>query len=176
MQRDGHGVSRLIARPDGDGLVTHSGSAMLVAIAGSAGLRRALSQELEELKLGIRGHDLGRVVRDLAVMYRRRRGLPSSLSGDWRSGRVVRSWLSDATAFRAIDRIASDPGGLERLRSASARAQARVWELTGAPEVVDIDLDATLVGSSCWRGERARELQGRLRVSPNIRHLCRSDR
>jgi hypothetical protein len=45
---------------------------------------------------------------------------------------------SDATAFRVIDRIASDPDGLDRLRAAHARARARVWELTGAPEDVRI--------------------------------------
>ena len=67
---------------------------------------------------------------------------------------------SDATAFRAIDRIASDPGGLERLRSAHARARARVWELTGAPEVVDIDLDATLVGSHSEKEGAAGNFKG----------------
>lgn len=54
---------------------------------------------------------------------------------------------SDATAFRVIDAIASDPDGLDRLRSAHAHARARVWKLAGAPERVTIDLDATLIAS-----------------------------
>src|SRR5215213_7108047 len=36
---------------------------------------------------------------------------------------------SGATAFRLIDRIASDPDGLERLRAAHARARERAWKL-----------------------------------------------
>jgi hypothetical protein len=54
---------------------------------------------------------------------------------------------SSATAFRVIDRIASDPDGLERLRVAHARARARVWQLAGAPQHLTIDLDATLIAS-----------------------------
>jgi len=54
---------------------------------------------------------------------------------------------STSTAFRVIDRIASDPDGLERLRAAHAVARARAWRLAGAPERLDIDLDATLVTS-----------------------------
>ena len=52
---------------------------------------------------------------------------------------------SVSTAFRVIDRIASDPGGLERLRAAHACARARAWTLAGAPAQIDIDLDATLL-------------------------------
>lgn len=42
---------------------------------------------------------------------------------------------SASTAFRLIDRIASDPAGLERLRGAHAQARARVWKLTGAQSI-----------------------------------------
>jgi hypothetical protein len=57
---------------------------------------------------------------------------------------LVGSVASDATAFRVIDRIASDPRGP---RLAAHRARARAWELVGAPEQVTIDLDATLIGA-----------------------------
>jgi hypothetical protein len=67
---------------------------------------------------------------------------------------------SDATAFRVIDRIACDPDGLQRLRSAHARARARVWELTEAPELLDIDLDATLVGSHSEKEGAAGNFKG----------------
>ena len=54
---------------------------------------------------------------------------------------------STSTAFRVIDRIASDPDGLQRLRAAHGVARSRAWKLTGAPARVDIDLDATLITS-----------------------------
>jgi hypothetical protein len=41
-------------------------------------------------------------------------------------------------AFRVIDAIARDPGGLERLRAAHARARERVWTLIGAPQRLTI--------------------------------------
>jgi hypothetical protein len=52
---------------------------------------------------------------------------------------------STSTAFRAIERIARDPDGLERLRAAHAQARARAWALLGAPARLDIDVDATLL-------------------------------
>ena len=44
-----------------------------------------------------------------------------------------------------IDRVASEPGSLEELRLAHARARERFWELHGAPERLTIDVDATLI-------------------------------
>jgi hypothetical protein len=44
-----------------------------------------------------------------------------------------------------IDRIASEPGLLEALRAAHARARDRFWKLHGAPESLTIDVDATLI-------------------------------
>ena len=82
---------------------------------------------------------------------------------------------SASTAFRLLDRIARDPEGLERLREAHATARARVWELTGAPERLTIDLDATLVGSHSEKEGCGGNLQGRLRLSPDAR-LCGSDK
>ena len=53
---------------DGEGLVSHAGSALLAQVADKTGLTRALSQELGPLRLRAGSHDRGRVVRDLAVM------------------------------------------------------------------------------------------------------------
>ncbi len=46
-----------------------------------------------------------------------------------------------------IDRIASAPGVLDALADAHARAREHVWALTGAPERITIEVDATLVTS-----------------------------
>jgi len=50
---------------------------------------------------------------------------------------------SDATAWRAI--AAVDAERLDALRRARAEARARVWDVTGAPRRVVLDIDATLV-------------------------------
>ena len=52
---------------------------------------------------------------------------------------------SDSTAFRMLDRVASEPGMLDALRSAHASARERFWELHGAPGRLTIDVDPTLI-------------------------------
>ena len=151
---------KVVARPDGGGLVSHAGSTVLVGVAERTGLTRALSRELAGLKARRSGHDLGRVVRDLAVMLADGGDCLSDLGVLGDQAALFGPVCSGATAFRVIDRIASDPDGLERLRVAHARARARVWELTGAPELLDIDLDATLIGSHSEKEGAAGNFKG----------------
>ena len=65
--RDGRSVTVEVTA-DGAGLVSHAGSALLAQVADKVGLTRALSVRLMVLKQRRRGHDPGRVIRDLAVM------------------------------------------------------------------------------------------------------------
>jgi hypothetical protein len=53
---------------DGSGLVSRAGSALLAQVADKVGLTKALSLRLAGIKQRRRGHDPGRVIRDLAVM------------------------------------------------------------------------------------------------------------
>ena len=157
MQRDGRDF-KVVARPDGDGLVSHSGSAVLVGSPKDRA-EEALSQELEGLKLRRSGHDLGRVVRDLAVMLADGGDCLSDLGALSDQAALFGAVCSDATAFRAIDRIAATPVGSSGCGALTPRT-ARVWELTGAPEVVDIDLDATLIGSHSEKEGAAGNFKG----------------
>jgi len=54
--------------PDGEGLVSHAGSALLAGVAEKTGLTRALSIGLGGLRQRRGRHDPGRVIADLAVM------------------------------------------------------------------------------------------------------------
>jgi len=54
--------------PDGDGLVSHAGSALLAGVAGKTGLTRALSRVLGVVRQRRGHHDPGQVITDLAVM------------------------------------------------------------------------------------------------------------
>jgi hypothetical protein len=159
VQRDGRDF-KVVARADGEGLVSHSGSAVLVGVADLSGLTGALSRELASLKARRSGHDLGRVVRDLAVMLADGGDCLSDLGALSDQAALFGAVCSDATAFRVIDRIASDPEGLERLRAAHASARARVWELAGAPGLLDVDVDATLIGSHSEKEGAAGNFKG----------------
>src|SRR5919197_283353 len=65
--RDGRQVTVEVTA-DGAGLVSRAGTALLARVADKVGLTRALSLRLAALKRRRRGHDPGRVIRDLAVM------------------------------------------------------------------------------------------------------------
>src|SRR3954469_13018022 len=132
---------------DGDGLVSHAGSALLVGAANRIGLTRALSRQLRPLHQRGGGHDPGHVVRDLAVVLADGGDCLSDLAVMTDQAVFFGEVASRSTAFRVIDMIARDPGGLERLHAAHAEARSRVWELAGAPTQLTIDLDATLIAS-----------------------------
>jgi hypothetical protein len=78
---------------------------------------------------------------------------------------------SDATAFRLIDRIASDPGLLEALRAARARARARAWELGARPARIVIDVDATLVRAHTEKEGAAVNFKGGFGFHPLLAYL-----
>jgi hypothetical protein len=130
---------------DGDGLVSRAGSALVARVSDKVGLTGGLSRRLSGLKARRSGHDLGCVVRDLAVMLADGGDCLADLGvlGDQEA--LFGPVASTSTAFRAIDRIARDPEGLKRLRAAHAQARARAWQLLGAPRRLDIDVDATLL-------------------------------
>jgi hypothetical protein len=142
--RDGRSVT-VDVTSDGAGLVSHAGTALLAQVAGELGLTRALSLGLAGLKARRRGHDPGRVIRDLAVMLADGGECVSDLGAQRDQEGLFGPIASDSTAFRVIDRVASEPGSLEELRAAHARARERFWELHGAPERLTIDVDATLI-------------------------------
>ena len=132
---------------DGDGLVSHAGSALLARVADETGLTRALSAALSEPGLRAGSHDRGRVIRDLAVMLADGGDCLADLRAVGDQAALFGPVASTSTAFRVIDWIASTPGLLDALRGAHARARERVWELAGAPSQLTIDLDATLITS-----------------------------
>jgi hypothetical protein len=128
-------------------LVSHAGSALLARVADKTELTGALSAALTEPGLRAGSHDRGRVVRDLAVMLADGGDCLADLAAVSDQAALSGPTASTSTAFRVIDRIASEPGLLDALRGAHARARERVWDLAGAPDRLTIDLDATLIGA-----------------------------
>lgn len=146
VQRDGRNVTVEVTA-DGEGLVSHAGSALLAQIADKSGLTQALSLRLAGLKKRQSGHDPGRVVRDLAVMLADGGDCLADLGAVRDQDALFGAVASDSTAFRVIDQIACTPGLLDALADAHARAREHVWSQTGAPERVTIEVDATLISS-----------------------------
>jgi hypothetical protein len=132
---------------DGAGLVSHTGTALLSQVSDRLGLTVALSSGLASLKQRRRGHDRGQVIRDLAVMLADGGECVSDLGAIREQEPLFGPVASDSTAFRTVQKIAADPELPTVLRKAHAEARARFWELTGAPEALTIDVDATLISS-----------------------------
>jgi Transposase DDE domain group 1 len=159
VMRDGRSVTVEVTS-DGAGLVSHAGSALVAQIADKVGLTSALSAGLAEIKQRRRGHDPGRVIRDLAVMLVDGGECVSDLGAVREQDALFGAVASDSTAFRMVDRIASTPGLLDAVRAAHARARARFWELHGAPERLTLDVDATLITAHSEKEHAAGNYKG----------------
>ena len=140
--------------------MSHAGSALLAQVADKVGLTSALSLRLAGLKQRARGHDPGRVIRDLGVMLADGGECVSDLGGQRDQEALFGPVASDSTAFRTVDRIASTPGMLDALRAAHARARARFWQLHGAPTQLRIDVDATLITAHSEKEKAAGNYKG----------------
>jgi hypothetical protein len=138
---------KVVVTADGDGVLSHAGSTLLVGLADQIGLTEGLSAAMEPTRERVSAHDPGVVLRDLAVMLVDGGRCLSDLGGQReRASRLGAAVASDSTAYRVISSI--DQAGLERLRSAVASARARAWELGGGVRgPVVLDFDATLVGA-----------------------------
>src|SRR5512132_3265600 len=157
--RDGRPVTVEVTA-DGAGLVSHAGSALVARVADKVGLTAALSSRLAAIKQRRRGHDPGRVIRDLAVMLADGGECVSDLGAVREQEALFGAVASDSTAFRMVDRIASEPGLLDALRAAHARARERFWELHGAPERLTVDVDATLITAHSEKEQAAGTYKG----------------
>ena len=145
---------------DGAGLVSHAGTALVAQVAEKLGLTSALSSGLAGVKQRRRGHDPGRVIRDLAVMLIDGGECVSDLGAVREQDALFGTVASDSTAFRMVDRIAADPGLLDAVRVAHAMARARFWELHGAPERLTLDVDATLIAAHSEKEKAAGNYKG----------------
>ncbi|MGO9901649.1 MAG: IS1380 family transposase [Solirubrobacteraceae bacterium] len=165
---DGRSVAVKVTS-DGAGLVSHAGTALVAQVADKVGLTAALSLRLAAIKARRRGHDPGRVIRDLAVMLVDGGECVSDLGAVREQAALFGTVASDSTAFRMIDRIASTPGLLDALRQAHARARARFWELDGTPVRLTLDpehhpharhVDATLITAHSEKEKAAGNYKG----------------
>ena len=173
VQRDGRGFT-LDVSADGEGLVSHAGAPLLGEVADRVGQTRELSRALAGVRERRGRHDPGRVIRDLAVMLADGGDCLSDLRAVRDQQALFGSVASDSTAFRLIDRIANDPGLLDAVRAARARARERAWELGVRPQRIVIDIDATLIGAHTEKEGAAVNFKGTFGFHPLLAYLDES--
>jgi hypothetical protein len=128
---------------DGTGVVGHAGAALLGELADRLGLTRAFGWR----DPGGRRHRDAAVLRDLAVMLADGGDCLSDLAALRDQPELFGQVASIPTAWRVLERVATDRDGLARLRAARAHARARAWAAGAHPDVelLIVDADATLV-------------------------------
>jgi DDE family transposase len=156
--RDGRPVT-VDVTADGTGLVSHAGSALVAQVSDKLGLTRGLSLRLAVLKQRRRGHDPGRVIRDLAVTLADGGECVSDLGAVRDQEALFGPVASDSTAFRVVDRVASEQL-VEKVRGAHARAREQFWKIHGAPARLTIDVDATLITAHSEKEKAAGNYKG----------------
>ena len=170
VQRDGRSFTVEVT-PDGEGLVSHAGAALLSEAADRLGLTRALSRGLAGMRERRGGHDPGRVVRDLAVMLADGGDCLSDLRAVRDHEPLFGKVASNATAFRVIDQVATDPQLLGALRAARAWARENAWNAGAAPGRVIIDIDATLITAHSEKDGAAGTFKGGFGFHPLLAYL-----
>jgi hypothetical protein len=129
---------------DGTGVVGHAGAALLRELADRLELTAALGWRGPQ---GRRRYPDAAVLRDLAVLLADGGDCLSDLAVLRDQPALFGPVASTPTAWRVVERAASDPDGLARLRAARAHAGGRAWAAGGHPDVelLIVDADATLV-------------------------------
>jgi hypothetical protein len=174
VKRGGRDV-KVGVRADGEGLVSHAGTALVAETADRLGLTSALDRGLGDLFERSPTHSPGRVVRDLAVMLADGGEALCDLGSVRDQEALFGSVASDATAYRLIERIAADPDALEAIRGARAEARSRAWRRGARPRLIEIDLDATLLVAHSDKEGAAGNFKGGFGFHPMLAYLDGSE-
>ena len=128
---------------DGEGLVSHAGTALLAEMADRSGLTQAMSVAMGDCGIAWRVHDPGVVLTHLAVAIADGADCLSKLAVLRNQEALFGPVASHPTAWRAVEAVASvELAGIDTARAA---ARGRIWAAGGAPKSVTLDFDATLV-------------------------------
>ncbi len=138
----------MVVTGDGEGVVGHAGTGLLVEVADAVGLTAALGQRPSSRRQRRSRHDPGEVLRDVAVMLADGGHCLSDLAVLRHQPELFSAVASHATAWRTLDAVAGDDFGVDGLRAARPAARKVVWDRAGVPLVdamVIVDVDATHV-------------------------------
>jgi DDE family transposase len=167
---------RTLVTADGEHLVSHAGSLLLVETADTVGLTNQLGRRAN---LGRRagGHDRGVVLRDLLVMLADGGDGFGDLAALRDQPELFGQVASTSTVWRVVaEEVAGDPRGVAALWSALARARETAWALGAAPPgPLVIDIDATLVTAHSDKQGAAPTFKRGFGFHPLVCYLDRGD-
>jgi hypothetical protein len=169
---------------DGDGVVSHAGTALLAELADRIGLTAALSEATCGLRSRRAGHDPGRVLVDVAVAIADGAETITDVQGLADQPGLHGAVASTATIWRVLEGVDADI--LAELGRARAQARERAWaargELTGVElpparaagrdlNYAVIDIDATLVSAHSEKEGTAGNFKGGFGYHPILAFL-----
>jgi Transposase DDE domain group 1 len=140
---------------DGTGVVGHAGAALLRELADRLGLTAALGWRDPQ---GRRRYPDAAVLRDLAVVLADGGDCLSDLAVLRDQPELFGPVASTATAWRVLERVASDPDGLARLRAARAHARGRAERCASR--------DCSTARPRLWAGPRPAPPPAAIRACP----------
>jgi hypothetical protein len=156
-------------RADGEGLVSHAGAFLLTELTDRLGLTAALSEAMAPTRERRSAHDPGVVLRDLAVSIADGGDCLTDLGVLRGQEALFGAVASESTAHRVLKSI--DPGLLEAIRSARAKALERAWGAGSRPKTITLDIDASLLGAHSEKERAAGTYKGGFGFFPLLCYL-----
>jgi hypothetical protein len=158
---------------DGEGFCSQAGALLLSNACDRLGLTSALTEALAPTRRRRSAHADGEILRDVIVMLIQGGEHLSDLAALRDQPGLFGGVASDATAFRAIERIGETE--LEGIRAARKVARTRAFELGAAPEQAIIDVDASLLGAHSEKEGAAGNYKGGFGFHPMLCYLEGTD-
>jgi len=157
-------------RADGEGLVSHAGTYLLIELADRIGLTAALSVAMAPTRERRSAHDPGVVLRDLAVSIADGGDCVSDLGVLAGQEVLFGTVASQSTVHRVIKSV--EKPLLDAIRAARAKARERAWEAGARPEEIVLDIDATLISAHSEKEEAAGNYKGGFGFHPLLCYLA----
>lgn len=158
---------------DGEGFRSGAGAPLLGNLRDRLGLTSALSEALTPTRQRRSAHDDGEILRDLILTLVQGGERLSDQAALRDQPELFGEVASDATAFRALERIG--PEELEGIRAARKAAREQAFCLRAGPARAILDVDATLLGAHSEKEGAAGNYKGGFGFHPMLCYLEGSD-
>jgi hypothetical protein len=159
---------RVKVSADGSGLVSRAGVALLRELTEVSGLAEGWTAALlDTYRAFPTAHLPGRVLADLAVMIADGGDALAHLATLRDQDKLFGAVASEATTWRAVERV--DDAHLAGLRAVRAAARERAWAAGAGPDLAAglvIDIDATITIAHSEKINAAKTWKVDLRVPP----------
>jgi hypothetical protein len=158
---------------DGEGLVSHAGTALLAELADRTGLTQALRDAMAPTRQRRSTHDPGRVLRDVVVMLCDGGECVSDLDSLANQERLFGPVASQTTAQRTLKSIGQDE--LAAIHQAVAKTRQQAFAAGAHPDEFVLDVDSTLVGVHSEKEGAAGDWKGGFSYHPMLCYLDGAD-